>query len=269
MKHLKHWRVWANITIITILIALSCVILLFLFTPAPSHLERIGQVSCLKLLHDIEVIVSCEPSPRIKLEQVPLLMHQTIVLYEDKRFYQHKGIELKSMARAAWTDITTLSLHAGGSTITQQLARNTYLTNEKTFLRKALEIVIALKIDYWYHKDRILEYYLNNMYMGDIYPEKRIEKNIFGLESASQFYFDKPVDTLTTAEQAFIIGQIRGPNYYAPLLNETRALQRKDQMLGFMLSKGLITQQEYLSAMEEKLSFAYKYPDILAREPEG
>ncbi len=148
-----------------------------------------------------------------------------IVAVEDRRFYDHIGLDPEAMARAIYVNIKEQQLLEGGSTITQQLAKNLYFTNEKEFIRKVAEAFMALNIERNYSKDEILELYVNVILFGG---------DLYGVKEASEAYFDKEPDDLTLEEAAMLAGIPKAPNFYNPFVDYERALRRQEVVLEIM-----------------------------------
>lgn len=167
---------------------------------------------------------------------------------EDSSFYQHGGIRLTSIIRAMFADAFGGSFSQGGSTITQQVVKNTLLTNQKSIIRKIHEWVLAIKLEEMYSKDHILETYLNNIPYGG---------TLYGIEAASEAYFGIPAKDLTVAESAYLAAMIQAPSYYSPYgTHRTELDARKDFVLDRMHTLGFIDDTVYASAKTEKVSFA-------------
>jgi penicillin-binding protein 1A len=176
----------------------------------------------------------------VELKNVPRDLIAALIATEDRDFYNHWGINLWGNVRAAWTDLVTLSPRQGASTITQQLARNLYLTQEKSVTRKLREMASAVQIERTHTKNEILEMYLNVAYFG---------RGAYGIEAASQVYFGKDVGQLTTAESAYLVGILKGPENYDPDDNYDRAISRRNTVLDNLvetkyLSRGQAAQFE-------------------------
>ena len=142
----------------------------------------------------------------VRLEDVPATLRDGLLATEDHRFYDHWGISLIGIARAAWSNMRSGQVVAGGSTITQQLVKNYYLTPERTIVRKVTEVLMAILLDLHYEKDQILESYINEVYLGQ---EGR--RSIHGFALAARHYFDTPLGQLGLHQQALLIGMIKGP----------------------------------------------------------
>ena len=174
--------------------------------------------------------------PSSKISQT---MKNAVIAIEDVRFYQHHGVDPIGILRASLVDIVRHDKAQGASTLTQQLARNVFLTKKKHFQRKIQEILIALKIERQYTKDEILEMYLNEVYWGH---------NAYGIEAASLQYFNKHAEDLTIAESALLAGMLTAPEYYSPWRNPDKSLKRKDIVLNRIYKAHYITRSEYLQA---------------------
>lgn len=174
------------------------------------------------------------------LDALPKKMIQAFLAAEDNRFYEHPGFDYQGLLRASLTFLSTGEKRQGGSTITMQVARNFFLSNEKTFLRKIREILLAMKIESELSKDRILELYLNKIYLGN---------HAYGVGAASEVYYNKTLDELDLAEIATIAGLPKAPSTFNPIVNPDRALTRRDYVLDRMLALGYITADEYSQAL--------------------
>lgn len=180
----------------------------------------------------------------VKLKQVPQHLQDAFVAVEDVRFYQHAGVDPRAILRAVWSNITNSQIAEGGSTITQQLAKNAVLSQEQTLKRKIQEAFVALQIEKKYSKSEIMEMYLNQIYFG---------QGAYGVQSASRIYFGKDVDNLTLAQSAMLAGIPKSPNYFSPLNNFKAAKERQELVLDQMLKYNLITAEEAAAAKEEKI----------------
>ena len=184
----------------------------------------------------------------VSLEAVPKVLTDAIIATEDRTFYSHEGVSIRGTLRALWTDIRAKSLVAGGSTITQQLVKNLYLTPERSLSRKAQEALMAVLLEMRYTKDQILEAYLNEIYLG-----QNGSVQIAGVEQASQVYFGKKVTYLTLGEAATLAGMIRSPNVLSPLKYPDRAKTRRDVVLDLMRDQRRISEREYEETVASKL----------------
>ena len=184
----------------------------------------------------------------VKLSEVPPIVVKAILATEDERFYSHHGIDPIGILRAMWVDLRTLSFQQGGSTLTQQLVKNFFLTDERNFSRKIPEAIMALIAERKYSKDTILENYLNEIYLG-----QRGSQGIFGVWEAAQFYFSKPLSDLTVGEAALLAGLIRAPNRLSPYRSREAATKRRNVVLAKMLDDRIITRNQYQAALADKL----------------
>jgi penicillin-binding protein 1B len=180
----------------------------------------------------------------VSMEQVPQHVIHAVLAAEDSRFYQHRGLDPLGILRALYTNLRHVSIRQGGSTITQQLAKNYFLTPERTFFRKLKELFLSLTMEIMYKKDEILEIYLNEIYLG-----QKASEAINGIGEASFFYFDKPVQELSLIEGATIACLIRGPNYYSPYVDKARCKKRRNLVLYAMKDKGWISDEELGTAL--------------------
>ena len=147
----------------------------------------------------------------VSLAEVPPLIVKAILAVEDERFYHHHGIDPVSIVRATWVNLRSGGVVQGGSTLTQQLMKNFFLSDERKFSRKMKEAIMALIVERKYTKDEILENYLNELILG-----QKGSQGIFGIWEASQFYFSKPLSELTVGEAALLAGLVRAPNRLSP-----------------------------------------------------
>ena len=186
---------------------------------------------------------------KVEIVDVPEQMKQAIISTEDKNFYRHRGFDTMGLVRSVIANIRAGSLKQGASTITQQLARILFLSNERTFDRKIKELIIAHRIEKTISKDEILEMYLNSVYLG---------AGTYGILSASHTYFDKELDQLTLAETALIAGLPQAPSVYSPFTNPNAAIKRRNQVLKRMYKMGHINKKEYQEAKNEELTLNQK-----------
>ncbi len=181
----------------------------------------------------------------VGLEQIPVLMQQTLLLVEDQDFYHHHGVKPSSIARAAMANLAAGRTVQGGSTITQQLIKNMYLSRAQTISRKANEALMALVLDFRFSKDEILEAYFNEVFYGQDGGHA-----IHGVGLASRYFYGKAPEDLTPAEIAMLVGMVKGPSLYNPYRNPETAADRRDLVLRLMYSDDLINQPQYLAALE-------------------
>ena len=174
----------------------------------------------------------------ISIQQVPGHLIHAVLAAEDSRFYQHPGVDIRGILRAFITNLRHGSIRQGGSTLTQQLAKNFFLTPAKTLTRKLKEVLISVIIELEYEKEEILEIYLNEIYLG-----QKGTAAINGVGEASYFYFGKPVNELSRVEAATIAGLIKAPNHYSPYQDKNRCLSRRNVVLTAMHSKGWLPKE--------------------------
>ena len=184
----------------------------------------------------------------VTLDQVPKLLQDAVVVTEDIRFWHHPGVDPIGLFRALFRNIRAGGVQQGGSTLTQQLVKNYYLTNERTFKRKGVEAFMAVVLDAKYSKREILEAYLNDIYLG-----RNRSISVLGVGEAARFYFGKPVAELNASEAALLAGMIRSPNNYSPFTHPEAALNRRNTVLGLMVHNRKINQAEYDQAMATPL----------------
>ena len=191
----------------------------------------------------------------IGLDEIPDAAEKAMIDTEDRKFYSHKGIDLKAVAAAAVSLVKNKGqIKRGGSTITQQLARNIYLNNAKEWSRKIKEMFIALELEKKYSKEQILEFYINNIYFANVY---------YGLEAASKGYFSKSCSELSLAQITFLCSIPNSPTRYDPIVNYDNTVERKNRILEQMLSEGDITEEEYNQALSEKIEL--NVPEVKRR----
>ncbi|WP_298453222.1 penicillin-binding protein 1A [uncultured Marinobacter sp.] len=184
----------------------------------------------------------------ITIEQIPTIQLQAFLAAEDSRFYEHFGVDIKGLARAAIELVSTGSIQSGGSTITMQVAKNYFLSRDRTFIRKFNEILLAVQIERELDKDRILELYLNKIYLGN---------RAYGIAAAARVYYNKPVNELSLAQMAMLAGLPKAPSAYNPLANPQRAMQRRDWILGRMKDLAYISPTAYELAIQAPLTATY------------
>ncbi|HEY6871998.1 MAG TPA: biosynthetic peptidoglycan transglycosylase [Geobacteraceae bacterium] len=174
---------------------------------------------------------------------IPAEMKWAVILAEDSRFYRHEGVDVKAIKNAIRYDLEKKSFARGASTITQQVAKNLFLTREKTLTRKVKEIVLAKRMEEFLTKGRIIELYLNVIELGPM---------VYGIGHGAQYYFGKPAGALTPRECAFLAAMLPGPRVaYNPYKNLSRVLRRSDMILRLLRGKGVLTEEEYRLALAE------------------
>lgn len=184
----------------------------------------------------------------VTIDQIPEKQLQAFLAAEDARFYEHFGVDIIGLGRAAVELASTGEIQSGGSTITMQVARNYFLTRDRTFARKFNEILLSFQIEKELDKATILELYLNKIYLGN---------RAYGLAAASQVYYGKPVDQLNLAQMAMLAGLPKAPSAYNPLANPERARVRRDWILGRMKELGYISAEEHQDALSQPLTARY------------
>lgn len=188
----------------------------------------------------------------IRAEQAPAVLVNAVLAAEDDRFFEHVGIDPWGILRSATTNLLTASKAQGASTITMQVARNFYLSAEKTFTRKLFEVLLAIEIERKLSKNQILELYLNQIFLG---------RRAYGFAAASQIYFNKPVQRVSLAEAAMLAGLPKAPSAFNPVVNPRRAKVRQEYVLGRMLKLGMITEAEFRRAILENIKVVGRADD--------
>jgi len=240
-KHRPHVR-WGKlrrkvgwITLLTLLALAGGGALLLRFAPLPAG----ASMQSTRIFDaDGQLIASLQGGMNrqiVKLSDIsPWLIKATLAV-EDRRFYEHAGVDLRGLARAAWVDMRHMSKEQGASTLTQQLARNLYLSHERTWTRKLKEAWYAARLEQRYSKEEILELYLNQIYYGH---------GAYGAEAASRLYFNKPAKELALAESALLAGIPKGPRYYSPHLHPADAQARQHTVLQAMQETGQLSKAQ-------------------------
>ncbi len=186
---------------------------------------------------------------KVSIDKIPEYLKEAVIATEDKNFYHHRGFDTMGMVRSTITNIASGEVKQGASTITQQLARILFLSNERTFDRKIKELIIAHRIEKTISKDEILEMYLNSVYLGS---------GVYGVSSAARTFFDKDLSQLTLAEQALIAGLPQAPSIYSPFANKKAGLKRRNQVLRRMYRNKYITLEQMEAAQKEGLHLSNK-----------
>ena len=182
----------------------------------------------------------------IELDRISPYLIEATINTEDKNFYKHKGFDYLRILKALYVNIISGSTQQGASTITQQYAKNLFLDFDKTWARKWDEMWYTIEIETHYSKDEILEGYLNTINYGH---------GMYGIENASQFYFNKSASDLTLAEAAMLTGIPKSPSNYSPLVDEAKAKERQELILKNMKEDKVITEEEYQEAINEPLTY--------------
>jgi penicillin-binding protein 1B len=179
----------------------------------------------------------------VDIEEVPQLLVTGLQAVEDRHFNQHPGVDLRGIARAVLANVKAGRAVQGGSTLTQQLVKNFFLTRDRTLVRKFNEAIMALLLEVHYDKGEILEAYINEVFLG-----QQGAYAVHGFGRASQFYFDQPLERLEPQQIALLIGLVKGPSYYNPRKHPQRARERRDQVLDMFAETGLLSTQEARAA---------------------
>ena len=243
-------------TLLTLFI-LGCVAVGMVYVQFKSELPDVESLKTVELQQPMQIYTSDgkligevgeQRRIPVKLENIPEKLIQAVLATEDSRFYEHHGLDPIGIARALMVTINKGGTSQGASTITQPLARNFFLTSEKTFTRKAKEAILAIEIENALNKQEILELYLNKIYLG---------YRSYGVAAAAKTYFGKELNQLTLSEMAVIAGLPKAPSTMNPLSSPKRALERRNVVLWRMLDQKYITQQEYDAALKEPIVASY------------
>lgn len=207
----------------------------------------------------------------VKLQDISQLLGATLLAVEDRDFLDHAGLSLRAIARAFWANIQAGRIVQGGSTLTQQLVKNFYLSHERSLVRKAQEAIMSLLLEWHYSKAEIFETYLNEVYLGQSGPH-----GVHGFGLGAQHYFGKPVGQLDVAETALLVGLVKGASYYNPWRHPERAKQRRNLVIEVMRDQGLISDQQAKQAQaaglgvvpyqRRKLNNYPAYMDLVRRQ---
>ncbi|MCS1352645.1 transglycosylase domain-containing protein [Mechercharimyces sp. CAU 1602] len=261
----KRGTTWIKRTTIACMwglaIILTCILLLTLYLYSrPLPIPDIPLTTTIVDQHGerIDQLDRGEHRDAVKLKDIDSSLIQATLAAEDHSFYEHWGFSLRGITRAIWVNMRNGQLSQGASTITQQLARNLYLSHERTWTRKWKEALYTIQLELHYTKDEILTMYLNDIYYGH---------GAYGIERASHLYFHKPARALTLAESSILAGIPRGPKYYSPIENEKRAKQRQAVILRTMEQTGYISKEQRIEAEQTPLSFAPPPTPIPAQAP--
>ncbi len=187
----------------------------------------------------------------VSLDALPAHLRDAVLAAEDARFFSHHGFDLRGILRATWANLRTRKIVQGGSTITQQTVKNIFLGPERTWWRKAREGLMSVILDARYSKERILEVYLNEVYLGQRGPVA-----VCGVQAAARFYFGRDVGDLSVGESALLAGMIRSPGRYNPFVHRDRALDRRDSVLAAMRRLDMLQDEQLDAARREKLQLA-------------
>ena len=256
-RFVMYWRPIAAAAMAVCLIFIGMLSVLFSGLPGRDELRTLGEMPQATTLYDVQnrpiFTIFKEYRIEVPLSRISPHLRRAIVAFEDQRFAEHGGIDIVRIFGAIWADLREGRKAQGGSTITQQLARQTFLTREKKLWRKVREIALARRIERMYSKDEILELYLNKVYFGD---------GLYGAEAAARGYFGKPAADLELSEAALLAGLVNAPSVNAPTVNMSRALARRAIVLNAMREQGIITEAAFDRASRKKITLV----DALRRE---
>jgi penicillin-binding protein 2A len=180
----------------------------------------------------------------VPLAMVPDIFTTSLIAVEDQRFYKHSGIDFRAILRSAWRNLVAGAVVEGGSTLTQQLAKNMFLTSERTYTRKFTEAITAIRIEGKYSKEDILELYINQIYFGE---------GVWGIQNAAQMYFGKNIQDVTLDEAALLAGLPKSPTHYSPFKNSEKSKERRDLVLKLLYDQGHIKKEEYEQAISREI----------------
>ncbi|WP_127530248.1 transglycosylase domain-containing protein [Paenibacillus kobensis] len=198
------------------------------------------------------VTISLNEIEPVAFEEIPKSLINAVVAVEDRRFFEHQGMDVWGIGRALIRNAAAGHTVQGGSTITQQLAKNVFLSHERTWRRKWNEVLLAGKIEKQYSKDEIITMYLNQIYFGE---------GAWGIKRAADVYFGKPVEQLTVAESALLAGLVKAPSVLSPYKRPEKATERRDTVLALMKDQGLLEKSAYESAVKEPLTLRDSKPN--------
>lgn len=245
-------QLYINSVIVVLIISLCINVGFASFMPQIDNLENLHLVAATQVFDSHGQLISKlfeENRIVISINKMSPYIQEAIIANEDSRFYSHIGIDPIGIIRAIWVNLRSGGLVEGGSTLTQQLAKNMFLTQERTFTRKIKELFWAIIIERKFSKQEILQAYLNQVYFGE---------GAYGVEAASQVYFGKHANELTLAEGALLAGLPRGPNVYSPYIDNKAAFERRATVLAGMEKEGYITKDQVEQAQKQPIILAGK-----------
>ncbi|GBD93352.1 penicillin-binding protein 1A [bacterium BMS3Abin05] len=228
-----------SIGIVLLALLIWYTIYIFQGLPSLTELEHYEPKLATKIYSANNVVIKelyTQKREIVPLKDIPDHMKKALIDTEDRRFWNHWGFDLKRTIKAAFIDVVHMSKSQGASTITQQLARELYLTKKKKLTRKIRELITAVQIERHYSKPEILEMYLNHVYYGH---------GAYGIKGAAEYYFNKKVQDLTVDESAVLVGLLRSPARYSPIRHYDRSIRRRNTVLYMMLSNGDLTKEAY------------------------
>jgi penicillin-binding protein 1A len=266
MKKMAYfWRkgLWALMSLFFLLLVAGSLIYLYLESQLPNvdSLKTVQlQVPLQIFSKEGQLIQEYGEKKRIPVtyDEIPPMLVHALIATEDQRFFEHPGVDIMGLGRAAVSMIKTGTKSQGGSTITMQVARNFFLSRKKTFLRKFNEIMLAIKIDRELSKEKILELYLNRVYLGN---------RAYGVGAAAMVYFGKPLKDLNLAELAMIAGLPQAPSTQNPIANPIAAKKRRDHVLERLLEEHYINEEQYQNAINQPITAKYHSADIKVKAP--
>ncbi len=237
---------------------------------AELHVDQEGRISSIRavggrrlpsLLLEPELVGAFHGQLRedrhlLELEDFPVYLIDAVLMIEDRRFFEHAGIDLRRLVGALIADLRAMAIVQGGSTLTQQLVKNVFLDDQRTIARKLREAWLALRVERGHTKDEILEAYLNTIYMG-----QRGSVSVRGMEAAGLHYFGKHAGELSLAEAALLAGLIRGPGLYSPFTHPEKARERRDQVLDILLETERISQEQRDRAVAQPVGNLKRAPE--------
>ncbi|WAC47443.1 PBP1A family penicillin-binding protein [Asticcacaulis sp. SL142] len=246
---LKAFIYWATVLGVWAIIFVTAFIAVFSFgLPSIDDIDKVEKQPAITYLDRSGALIAVQGSqsaPPVNLDELPPYVPAAFLAVEDRRFYHHPGFDPVGILRAAMRNATKKGGNlAGGSTITQQLARNLFLSSDQNMKRKIQELIMAVKLELKFTKKEILALYLNRVYFG---------AGAYGIEAASQRYFNKPAKELTIAESALLAGMMKGPSRYSPLSDSERAQKRADIVLNEMVEARVITPEQRNEAVSKPL----------------
>lgn len=241
-------RMMVKLLLAGIVVIFSCFLILniFIWTSDVSKLEKPAPLPTIiyDQKGDIASKISNSSIEGVRLNQIPIDVIHAVISIEDQRFYKHNGINYLAILRAFFQNMISGEIEAGGSTITQQLAKNVFLTHERTYTRKLKEFILTKKIERTYSKEEIMERYLNQIYFGE---------GAWGIQRASQTYFGKDVSELSLSESAMLAGLIKAPSALSPIKNLEKAIERRNIVLNVMKNEGYIEKSDVIKAKERPI----------------
>ncbi|WP_347251252.1 penicillin-binding protein 1A, partial [Legionella sp.] len=264
-KAAYFWRkgIWALVSLFFLFIVCASVLYLYLESQLPSveSLKTVHLQVPLRIYTQDGLLIQEYGEKRripVTYEQIPPMLIHAILATEDQRFFEHPGVDIFGLGRATVRMIQTGTKSQGGSTITMQVARNFFLTRKKTFLRKFNEILLAIKIDRELSKEKILELYLNKIYLGN---------RAYGVGAAAMVYYGKTLKELNLAEIATIAGLPQAPSTQNPIANPLAAKKRRDHVLERLLEQKFITEKEYQEAIAQPITAQYHSTNVQVNAP--